>query len=152
MSKTIYIPRQGSMPTLLLQHLQAHPDVKFTSAEIAARYDRRATAIQTALAPAVAVGQLSRTLNGGPRGAYHYGAGPKLAAFDLAPQPKAKPAATAAAPAHADPLCSYGDYCASTDTVTLNARQREYLNMVIGGFALAAAAAAHTAQAEVTAA
>lgn len=143
MTKTPYTPRPGSMPSLLLQHLQQHPDDAFTTADIAEKFQAHSTGVQTALAAAVAAELLTRTPNGKPKRQYHYTAGPELYSFDLTPPPKAAkapmPPKQEAEPAE-DALRYYGDYCPQSDTVTLNAAQREHLCLVIGAHILAATA------------
>ena len=152
MTKTPYIPRPGSMPSLLMKHLQQHPGAAFTSAAISLKFGGNAAAVQTALSPAVASQLLCRARNGQPRRQYLYTAGPELASFDLTPQPKA---AKATPPLKAEPvpapttdaLRGYGVYCAQSDTVTLNAAQREHLCLVIGAHVLAASAQLAAAEA-----
>ena len=150
MSKIPYTPRPGSMPSKLLQHLRLHPSADFTTAGVAKQFGSAPTAVQTALAPAVAAQLLSRTATGQPRGQMRYSAGPKLGSLDLTPKPKA---ASTPKPPQADPapttdaLRHYGDYCARSDTVTLNAAQREHLCLVIGAHVLAANAQLAAAEA-----
>lgn len=155
MTKTPYTPRPGSMPSLLMQHLQQHPAAAFTSAAISLKFGGNASAVQTALAPAVAAQLLCRARNGQPQRQHHYTAGPKLASFDLTPPPKAlkaakatpAPKATSVPAPTTDALRGYGVYCAQSDTVTLNASQREHLCLVIGAHVLAANAQLAAAEA-----
>ena len=142
MSKSTYKARPGSIATRLLQHLQQNPTAVLTTAAVAKAFGGKPTAMQTTLARAVSAKLLTRTPSGGPRKQLQYAAGPALAAFDLTPKAKAAPApAPAAIPV--DPttaaLCQYGTYCTASDTLTLNARQRERLCLVIGAYMLSAA-------------
>ena len=147
MSKSTYIPRPGSVAARLLQHMQQHPAAELTVADVAKLVGCSHTTVQICLQAAVNAKLLTSSKKFiESRTQWHYTAGPALAAFDLTAKPANAPktAATTAAVAQAAPpttaaLCQYGTYCSATDTLTLNAQQRERLCLVIGAYMLSAA-------------